>query len=128
MKKFTSVTQKKGEIGESIACKYLIKNDFEILERNYTRKWGEIDIIAKKQGIIHFIEVKSVTRENFNEKLGIRPEDQMHMQKQKRLARTIELYINGRVIGDWQFDIACVYMNMVQRKARVTLLKDVILQ
>ncbi len=127
MKKFSSETQRKGEMGESIACKYLLKGGFEILERNYTRKWGEIDIIACKQGILHFIEVKSVTRENFDGNLAIRPEDQMHAWKQKKLARTIELYVNEHSIGDWQFDVACIYMNVIQRKARVKLLENIIL-
>ncbi|MEK7607778.1 MAG: YraN family protein [Patescibacteria group bacterium] len=128
MKNFSSETQKKGEIGESIACTYLMRNGFEVLDRNYTRKWGEVDIIALKQGILHFIEVKSVTRENFDKNLNIRPEDQMHAWKQRKLARTIELYINERATGKWQFDVACVYMNMTQRKARVVLLEDIILQ
>src|SRR3989344_2577758 len=48
-KVFTSETQKTGEIGENIAVKFLVKQSFSILERNYTKKWGEIDIIAKKE-------------------------------------------------------------------------------
>ncbi|MEK7596559.1 MAG: YraN family protein [Patescibacteria group bacterium] len=127
MKKFSSETQKKGKVGESIACKYLLKNGFDILERNYTRKWGEIDVIARKRGVFHFIEVKSVSCENFSQNLAIRPEDQMHARKQKKLARTIELYTNERGVGEWQFDVACVYMNMKLRKARVKLLENIIL-
>ncbi|MEK7163436.1 MAG: YraN family protein [Patescibacteria group bacterium] len=127
MKKFSSERQKKGEIGESITCKYLLKNGFDILERNYTRKWGEIDIIARKQGIFHFIEVKSVSCESFSQNLAVRPEDQMHGWKQKKLARTIELYTNERGVGEWQFDVACVYINLVRRRARVKLLENIIL-
>jgi len=121
MKKFTSENQKKGEIGESITCKYLISRGFDILERNYTRKWGEIDIIACKHGMLHFIEVKSVSHENF-----LRPEDQIHVWKQKKLSRTIELYINDRAIGNWQIDIACVYLDMEKKIARVKLLENVV--
>ena len=58
---FTSKTQKTGEIGENIAVKFLVKHNFTILERNYTKKWGELDIVAEKQGKIYFIEVKSVS-------------------------------------------------------------------
>ncbi len=47
-----------GDLGEDLACKFLLKKDFVIIERNYLRKWGEIDIIAKKNAKIHFIEVK----------------------------------------------------------------------
>ena len=47
-----------GDIGENLACVFLEKRGFEILERNYLRKWGEIDIVTKKDGVIRFIEVK----------------------------------------------------------------------
>ena len=45
--------QKVGRIGEDIACKFLMKHGFEVADRNYLRKWGEIDIIAKKRGVLH---------------------------------------------------------------------------
>jgi len=49
-----------GNDGEEIAIAYLTHNGFEIVERNfYARKLGEIDIVAKKMGVLHFIEVKS---------------------------------------------------------------------
>ena len=66
MKIFTSKSQKIGEIGEDIAEKFLMKSGFTIVERNYTRKWGEIDIIAKKRGVVCFFEVKSVSCEIIN--------------------------------------------------------------
>ncbi len=62
MKIFTSQSQKIGKIGEDIAIKFLMKHDFSILETNYTKKWGEIDIIAQKNHKFFFIEVKSVSR------------------------------------------------------------------
>jgi len=127
MKKFTSINQKKGEIGESVACKYLLQNGFDIVERNYTRKWGEIDIIAHKHGVLHFIEVKSVSCENFSENLYLQPEDQVHEWKQRKLARTIELYLNEKKSGEWQFDIICVYLNTIKKLARVKILKDIII-
>jgi Holliday junction resolvase-like predicted endonuclease len=62
MKKFSSVTQKTGELGELIATRYFSERGFRLVERNYTKKWGEIDIIVEKGGITHFVEVKSVSR------------------------------------------------------------------
>ncbi len=58
-KVFTSEKQKIGELGENIAVKFLTKKGFFISERNYTKKWGEIDIIAEKNNKLYFIEVKS---------------------------------------------------------------------
>ena len=66
MKTFTSKTQKIGEIGEKLACMFLMKHGFKVLDRNYRKKWGEIDIIAQKDDILRFIEVKTVSRETFN--------------------------------------------------------------
>ena len=62
-KVFTSQTQKIGELGETLACEYLIRESFKIVDRNYYQKIGEIDIIARKDKIIHFIEVKTVSCE-----------------------------------------------------------------
>ncbi len=50
--------RQKGNIGESIAAIYLKLRFYKILERNFTAKTGEIDIIAKKDGYIIFVEVK----------------------------------------------------------------------
>ena len=52
-----------GDTGEEVACKYLEARGFKVLERNYLRKWGEIDIIAEKAKRLYFVEVKSVSRE-----------------------------------------------------------------
>ena len=59
-KVFTSKTQKTGEIGENIAVRFLVKRGFTVVDRNYTKKWGEIDIVAEKADKIYFIEVKSM--------------------------------------------------------------------
>jgi len=122
MKTFTSPSQTKGQIGENVACIYLKLNGFHIVERNFTRKCGEIDIIARKDNKTHFIEVKSVSCEN-----DWRPEDQMHVWKARRLIKTIEIYLSIHKDTDWQFDVMCVYMDFQKRRARVKTLWDVIL-
>ncbi|MCE9585423.1 YraN family protein [Candidatus Nomurabacteria bacterium] len=140
-KVFTSKTQKIGEIGENIAEKFLVKHNFIILERNYTKKWGEIDIIAKKENKLYFIEVKSVSREtkemdiknqinNKKEDGEYRPEDNMHPWKLKRLSRTIQTYLLSKKEYDnteWQVDLLVVYLDLKNRNARVRVVKDIIL-
>jgi putative endonuclease len=123
MKIFTSETQKLGEIGENAVCTYLKGQGLSVRERNFTRKWGEIDIVAFKDGVTHFIEVKSLSREGD----AFRPEDQVHPTKQRRLARAIESYMLAHEVGDWRFDIACVFLDMDRRMARVRIVPDVIL-
>ena len=134
--------QKIGRIGEDIAAKYLENKGFSIVGINYRKKCGEIDIIAKKGGILHFIEVKTVSHENFVcfsgdsaknvscETDNYRPEDNLHPFKLKRLARTIQLYLIERCQREdpeWQFDAVTVRLDMETRRAKVEFLDNIIL-
>ncbi len=47
-----------GNMGRILPARWLKKHDFLVVERNYSRKWGEIDIIATKDKILQFIEVR----------------------------------------------------------------------
>lgn len=131
MKKFISNSQKIGQIGEDVACEFLQQKDFSILERNYTKKWGEIDIVAEKDKILYFIEVKSksVSSLDFMLEENGRPEENIHLWKIKRLRRVIETYLIGKRLGavDWQFDILIVYLDLEKRKARVKRMENIIL-
>jgi putative endonuclease len=137
MKNFTSNTQKTGLLGEDIACRYLKMHDFNILERNYTRKWGEIDIIATKNEILHFFEVKSrqvgysffEDNNKFFTEEKIRPEESMHAWKMMRLRRVVETYLINERIGntDWHFDLLLVFIDTKTRRARVKVVENIIL-
>lgn len=137
---FTSEKQKIGEMGENIAVKFLVKHGFTILDRNYTRKWGEIDVVAEKGNRLYFIEVKSVTRQlggqawnnkkEGNSSSEYRPEDNMHPWKLKRLSRTIQTYLLSEKVPEdreWQLDLLTVYMDMNTRRARVEVLPDIVI-
>ncbi|OGI60382.1 hypothetical protein A2641_01550 [Candidatus Nomurabacteria bacterium RIFCSPHIGHO2_01_FULL_37_25] len=144
-KVFTSETQKIGEIGENVAVKFLMKHNFLILDRNYTKKWGEIDIIAEKSNKLYFIEVKSVARETLSsvnrdlpalsnrEQTGTldeyKPEDNMHPWKLKRMARTIQTYLLSKNLDEkeWQVDLLVVFLNLKDKNARVKVVSDIIL-
>lgn len=139
MKNFTSDKQKVGKLGEDVACTFLMKHGFTIEETNYTKKWGEIDIIAKKDDKIYFIEVKSVSRpfidggwpawDSNGKGNSSRPEDNLHPWKLKRLSRTIQTYLIHKRVGNtpWQFDVLIVYLDMQTRNARVRVIDNVIL-
>ncbi len=139
-KVFTSEKQKIGETGEKVAAQFLMKQGFSIIETNYTKKWGEIDIVAEIDGCIHFVEVKSVTcrilpkitRETEEEEGNdaYRPEDNMHPWKLKRLSRTIQTYLVSNKVPEetrWQVDLAVVYLQMESRQARVKILPNIII-
>ena len=77
--------------GENIAVEYLKKQGYVILERNYSVKVGEIDIIAKDKDTIVFVEVKS--RENT--KFG-RPIESITPQKVHHIIRTAQWYLSAK--------------------------------
>ena len=130
-KVFTSQTQKTGEIGEHLAVRFLEGKKYSITERNYTRKWGEIDIVAKKGSIVHFIEVKAKTANlAFDTNIidSYKPEDNMHPWKLKRLSRTIQTYLAEHTeIGDWQFDLVVVYIDLKSKQSKVRLMENIII-
>ncbi len=123
-----------GRVGEETAARFLVKRGFFVIEKNYRKKWGEIDIIVKKGKEIRFVEVKTVSRENLEgfsrETLeGYRPEDNIHPWKLKRLGRAIQTYLaeHGLDESDWRFDVITVYLDLARKEAKVYLLEDVVL-
>ena len=74
-----------GNIAEDRAVKYLVGLGYEIVERNFYSKFGEIDIIAKKDKILHFVEVKY--GKNFDPVYAITP------KKLDKIIKTINFYI-----------------------------------
>jgi len=143
---FTSETQKIGKIGENIAERFLVKHNFSILDNNYTKKWGELDLVAEKKGKLYFIEVKSVSRNLIdvsrdlsvlqNNQKGTetldqyKPEDNMHPWKLKRMARTIQTYLLSNKIPDekeWQVDLLVVFLDLKNKKAKIKVVNDIIL-
>jgi len=96
------LNRKKGNTGEDIACRELIKKGYEIIERNYRNRGGEIDIIAKKDGITVFVEVKL----RFSTKNGM-PSEAVDEKKQTKIIETAKSFIaeNDIVDMDFRFDV-----------------------
>ncbi len=119
-----------GVIGENISVKHLVKHNFDILDRNYRKKWGEIDIIAKKDGVLHFIEVKSVNS-GFNKTINdYCPEENIHFWKRKRMARAIKTYLLEKKIDDeteWQVDAMAIFLDLNVKKAKIRITENIIL-
>lgn len=111
-----------GKLGEDLACEYLVNNGFIIIERNFRKPWGELDIIVKQNnGTLVFVEVKTIRqsswqamrkyglamrdlaqRDNYSatdsairqdeQVAGILPEDNLTSAKLNKLKRTASLY------------------------------------
>ena len=95
-----SSNKRTGSYGESIAASYLQSKGFYIHEKNSTSRWGEIDIVAEKNRIIHFIEVKTrkATRQG-------RPVEAVTQQKLMKLKRAIDFYIKAHGFFDRKLSI-----------------------
>ncbi len=77
----------RGNVGEDLAVEYLIAHGYEIVERNATFLWGELDIICTRNNLWRFVEVKYRESTIFGY-----PEDSMTPKKIKTLLRAIEFY------------------------------------
>ncbi|EAI3905501.1 MULTISPECIES: YraN family protein [Campylobacter] len=97
-----------GKKGEELACEFLKTQGFEILKRNFYSKFGEIDIIAKKDKILHFIEVKS-TQGDYE------VEYRLDNKKYNKIIKTIEYYfMKHKNDENYQLDLLCVYKDDIK--------------
>lgn len=74
-------------LGEDVATKYLSSKGYKILDRNYSKRYGEIDIVAKKQNTLVFVEVKTRSSEVFGTAL-----EAITSWKLKQVIKTAEYY------------------------------------
>ena len=87
--------QSLGDRGEDLAAAALKKQGYKILERNYRTPLGEIDLIARHQGALVFIEVKTRRSSKFGS-----PQEAVHPAKQERLRTLAEYYLSQKGLGE----------------------------
>jgi len=85
------VSRTVGNAAEEKAVKYLKARGYEIIERNFYSRFGEIDIIALKEKVLHFVEVKS--GKNFDPVYGVTP------KKLDKIIKTVNYYILKKKIN-----------------------------
>ncbi len=84
-----------GALGEDIAVEFLQKKGYRIIERNFLTPIGEIDIIAKKDGILCFVEVKFRKSDSFGSAF-----EAVDYRKLNKLRKVIEFYCLKNKIKD----------------------------
>lgn len=90
-----------GNAGEDLACRYLQKQGYEILERNkHYSKFCEIDIIAKHKSTIVFIEVKTRKTNEFGT-----PSEAITKTKYENLKKGVQFYLSENKVKDFRIDI-----------------------
>ncbi len=120
-----SKTSQTGAVGEDIACKFLEQKGYKVVEMNYRKPWGEIDVIATKGNVVHFIEVKAVSRsldvsrESGSREIDYRPEEMATASKMRKVVRTASLYMEYKKDSrEFQVDVLGVIMDPLKRIAR----------
>ena len=101
-----SLSKNKRQTGAAYELKaeeYLLADGYKILERNFRNRSGEIDLIAKKDGQIHFIEVKYRTTSSFGS-----PLEAVDFRKQNQIRKVAMYYLMKNKLSEWtpcQFDV-----------------------
>jgi len=125
-------TKHTGDIGERIAATFLKKRGFTVIETNYKKKWGELDIVGSYNNIIHFVEVKTnaytdkdtlykgLTGDNWQ------PEDRVHQFKLRQIEKALETWLaEHEWEGEWQIDVVSVKIVHEEQYAVVDLIEHV---
>jgi len=106
------LSRQKGNIAEERATAFLKERGFFIMERNYHSRFGEIDIIAKKGDVLHFIEVKSGMGD---------PVYKITPSKLSKIIKTATIYMQKKHLDmDYCFD-ALIVTEDIEMIANITL-------
>ncbi|WP_455538212.1 YraN family protein [Terrisporobacter sp.] len=98
----------KGKLGEEIALKYIISKGGRIIEQNYRTKMGEIDLIAKMNGELVFVEVKSRSNINYGY-----PCEAVNYKKKRKIINAAKYYILDNCLENIsvRFDVIEIYLS-----------------
>ena len=93
-----------GKTGEQLAVDFLLKNNYEIVERNYRFDKAEVDIIAKKDSILAIVEVKTRSTADFGN-----PQDFVKPKQIQRLVKAVDEYVTVNDLDvEVRFDIIAI--------------------
>ncbi len=114
--------QELGKLGEQKAAEYLLSLGYQILQKNFKAKYGEIDIICLEEMTLVFVEVKTRWSKEFGE-----PEEAVTPWKIRTIARTGEYYslLNPGLPELLRIDVVGIMMDANGTVERLTLTKNV---
>jgi putative endonuclease len=110
-----------GQAAEEAAAHFLLQQGYEVIERNFRTRQGEIDIIAKDGAVLVFVEVRSG-----HGKALYQPEETVNHKKQAKLRHMAEVYLSRKNWGDisCRFDVAAVIIDPQGQVLSLELIKD----
>jgi putative endonuclease len=95
-----------GLAAEELACRHLEQDGFSVVARNHRSPAGEIDIVARRDGLLLFVEVRSREDASFGS-----PEDTVGLKKRLRVSAAARRYLSDAPSGSWdeaRFDVIAI--------------------
>ncbi len=124
-KKSPTKKQTLGKQGEDIAAQYLVRNGFKVIERNFKRPYGEIDVVCRETGgLLVIVEVKTVAGED----PWVTAEEQMTSHKMEKFKRIASLYANNYLKNkndSVSFRLDLITINIISEKAYLRHYKNI---
>ena len=112
-----------GVLGEKIACSYLEKNGYEIIETNYRCPEGEMDIVARRDDLVAFVEVRTRRSDTAGT-----PEESITPRKKQRLTAVAEHYGQDRegLPSARRIDVLAINLTRSGRVSRIHLIENAV--
>lgn len=112
-----------GMLGEKLACDFLGKNGYNILETNYRCPGGEIDIIARQEDTLVFVEVRTKKSRRFGT-----PEESITPTKMERLRTVAAHYGQNRsnLPASWRIDVIAIQMDSKGKVSRIEIIENAV--
>ena len=113
-------TKSTGDWGEALVANYLRDRGYTVIASGYRCRFGEIDLIAKKRGVLCFVEVK--LRSNLS--CGL-PREFVTASKREKLRMTAQYYLSAHDLElPARFDVAEVYTDAAHKSARIEYIEN----
>ncbi len=111
-----------GILGEKLAQAFLKQKGYRILETNYRCLYGEIDIIARRDNSLVFIEVRTRNSLDYGT-----PEESITFAKKQHLEKTAEHYLQNRdkMASSWRIDMVAVELEGGNKAKRIEIIENV---
>ena len=120
-----SSTKELGNLAENLAARHLEEKGYEIVDKNYRKPWGEIDIIAKTGETYVFVEVKA-NRADFG--VDFSPEVRVDWRKRQKIAKTGFFWLENELRNtdvEWRIDVVSITFDELNKKAKISHYKGI---
>lgn len=119
----TNARKSLGDFGESAAAKFLKDKGYEVVALNYRCRYGEIDIVARDNTQLVFVEVRTKKGRAFGT-----PEESVGSIKQSRMVSAAHTYLQDKGLenSDWRIDVVAIEVNSRDKVQRIDVIKNAV--